>query len=641
MVEQLRRTLERLSRVVFSKINILLGLIALLLFFNYYFIALNFCYNSDDAMVVLIAESINNGAWLKGWYLTTELFVIEIFAYALLGKFIGVSYHLLYLIPSAFLSLTILFAALAFSLDNNARVDIKVFLMLTALAFSVTPYFAGVNSMGLSHNGAIMLCTLGILLLRMYMLTNKKSYITFVFIINLLTIGSDKLSLYFYLFPVLFSIAYILLRENIKSVKIKNFKSIFFGILRTNRQTATILSVFLLSTLLSFICKVILEKILDCYVGGYTFKFNNWKTFVSTVYEILKGFAYMLNIHDFSFLSIILAIIVAAIFTLSVIYELKQPTFMGAFVLTGFIFLILGSLATKKFGDFHSIRYFSFSIIFLKVFTIFCCYRFVKKQNLLVLIVISVAILGWLIQPSYTTTLNNDGYGQLLNTLNEKKLTQGYGTYWNSMVFSVMSNFNTMVYQIKEKGYPADNGLYAEYWGVADRWYDNEANFLVMSNYETSVKELAVRQFGEPSQIVEFSEKVLFIWDYDISTKLRKNYVHLKHFSRTRNCGDKKCSWGSNFSEIHLNNYTGKPVNVQFSFNLRVPSDNPYKVRINGLFNDEVTVGHEEKTITKKLKLKDKTNVILIKSDSPLGLVDGESYFRKFSISDMSLTELD
>lgn len=119
----------------------------------------------------------------------------------------------------------------------------------------------------------------------------------------------------------------------------------------------------------------------------------------------------------------------------------------------------------------------------------------------------------------------------LADILESKGLTCGYAPYSDSGVLQVVSEG-----KIKSHPVLAENsGLVQNSWFTCDEWYDEYANFIYCRKGVEDVNEFTnmnteklTKILGKPYEILDLEQYTVWIWDYDISTRVKKRFAASK-----------------------------------------------------------------------------------------------------------------
>ncbi|MBC8102712.1 MAG: hypothetical protein H7Z41_09015 [Cytophagales bacterium] len=115
---------------------------------------------------------------------------------------------------------------------------------------------------------------------------------------------------------------------------------------------------------------------------------------------------------------------------------------------------------------------------------------------------------------------------QLSRWLQDRNLTQGYGTYWSSTVLMVESRGRVQVSQVILR-----DGKIAPYlWGSDDRWYRKPARFVVMESpdYAGVNEKTVVETFGPPAERHRVLQFTILVWNRDIAPRLLMTEIEQK-----------------------------------------------------------------------------------------------------------------
>jgi hypothetical protein len=110
---------------------------------------------------------------------------------------------------------------------------------------------------------------------------------------------------------------------------------------------------------------------------------------------------------------------------------------------------------------------------------------------------------------------------ELCDWLRARGLRHGYSSFWNANIVTALSGGEVKIRQINA----VENGRVLRSWWLAqDDWYREPANFIVcdpVNINDVSVKN--VRQFfGPPAEVHQVGWFTILVWDHDIAPKLLK-----------------------------------------------------------------------------------------------------------------------
>lgn len=107
--------------------------------------------------------------------------------------------------------------------------------------------------------------------------------------------------------------------------------------------------------------------------------------------------------------------------------------------------------------------------------------------------------------------------------LSEYLLDQGYESgyainYWDSSEITVLTNEKVTVRAVERT-----NGITEARWMSKNDWYDKEANFVIVREYEyESMKAMLEEAFGEADEVESYENYKILSYDYDISGELNE-----------------------------------------------------------------------------------------------------------------------
>lgn len=193
------------------------------------------------------------------------------------------------------------------------------------------------------------------------------------------------------------------------------------------------------------------------------------------------------------------------------------------FVLISFIYMF-----TNISVDMGSTRYLSYTAVVFPVLII----RFMEskinwfnkytliKHTLIVLFGITMVI-NIVRNSKLYSTYNPEcaGNALLAENLDDNNLRCGYSAFWDASVTTVYSKNQTKVRAIQIENNKAAN----KYWFCKSDWFYEPANFVVISEngFDNITKENVISVFGLPSKTLLSGSKTIYIYDYDISSKIQ------------------------------------------------------------------------------------------------------------------------
>lgn len=162
-------------------------------------------------------------------------------------------------------------------------------------------------------------------------------------------------------------------------------------------------------------------------------------------------------------------------------------------------------------------RYFSRNDTYEK-----CIYTSRIKWKYALLVLAAVTLAGNIyVYKDSTKEWENINPAQSLGTfLQDNGLKNGYGYYFDSSVVTFSTGGNVKLRQVVLTG--ADR-VYPYYWFCKKDWYAEPANFIVLEsdNDDYGLNQYnAVLALGQPDKILKYEDYVIYVYDWDISTKI-------------------------------------------------------------------------------------------------------------------------
>jgi hypothetical protein len=208
---------------------------------------------------------------------------------------------------------------------------------------------------------------------------------------------------------------------------------------------------------------------------------------------------------------------------------------------------------------------------------------------------------NFIMMPKFHFTPAQGINNELVQTLRDNGLKDGYGSYWNSIIIAAVTGFENEVFQVTSFTYPDKPGIYRFVFTSDRSWYVKPVNYLIVSeNAEAApnindmeILDFAYSQFGTPQKEVSVSGKKILIWDYDISEKLNHVYLRFRSIKRSWKDGIWEAN-GKNGSLIGILSSYDKPLKVSFEMNIEGNFDT--ELYLSGAVNGSVYLKKGEKT---------------------------------------------
>lgn len=493
------------------------------------FIALFFIYNhlartifrgSDDASILLEAQSMLNGnLFLKGWSLPPDTFwTIDTTVNVICMAIRGFTPSLMYNVPAIVYSLTVIISmiiAVGKRSVHESIVNISiVFIIIAIPSLVLTQYLAHTAF----HIGTILLFLLSILIMEKIDIVKLKYLLIFV-VMTLANIG-DPIALYILTIPMIF---------------VLTLKFYYGG--RKKEE------LFIIITL---VIAVVASKIILLMVGhfdGFSFSplagpisITSFEDLPKRIVWEIGGILDLFGIDPFnqhliskqSLEAIIrlpaLCLIIVCLF--QVIRMTIKKKMKGDLVCQILGVCIVFDLAAFIFSAYplekSSSRYLLPVIILGAI--IAGRYIYINKNKQYIYL-FSVAILGILYSiffiPNLFAPVPHNATEKMENWLHSNNYTYGYGTYADASIITLNTNNRVKVRPVMTK----DGKIIPFNWLSTEEWYrDTSGYFLIYEDSDWTGLNLntATATFGPPSQTKYIDQYTVLIWDKDITPELKK-----------------------------------------------------------------------------------------------------------------------
>lgn len=509
----------------------LLGLIFVGSFTAYFYYIMNMECNADIAYYAIAGKEIASGnLFLKGWYGSTNSFYSLCLIYGILGKIFGYNITLFYVVSALLWAIFVtIISCFTVSLNTNCGIEkyIKVLLVVTICYMSC--YFSQHQRLvGGTHLDTAILSMIYVWFLMKEPKENENKYSYICLAISsiclMLALFSDGLPLYFAVLSVILVI----------------FINIFFKTMSKERYYYLIRRL-LLTISIAVISKVLMKLIslfggiqVTWDISGVTLVkredlFNRLGYFFEEILYLFNANAFgkqMVTANYDIFLHLIFLMILLGLLVVSFSSIRKSLFNQTLIILIGLESLVL--ILATYIDLSQSVEYTSRIMYYLFISLVLLFgqidlkkikYNFdstIKRHVIEVIAFIGIAVILVL----SCTRINsegkdviNDRIQNVVITLEEKGLTQGYGTFW-------LSNNTTLLSECKVNVSPVCNAknLSKYKWLSFDtkRW--DFANFVLVddSNWDSITKETIVESIGVPDEEIQIDNIIILIWEKNI-----------------------------------------------------------------------------------------------------------------------------
>ncbi len=198
-------------------------------------------------------------------------------------------------------------------------------------------------------------------------------------------------------------------------------------------------------------------------------------------------------------------------------YDLPTTILGMGFLLLSFCF-VMTDIAVNE----ESARYFCYLPVLVAIVFARNASRIFEAKGRVytcILALVVVTIIGRIYSISADKPVGLETHQELIEVLQENNLTYGYASYWNASATTVLSNEQIKVRAIVGQ----DDKLHMFNWFCKTAWYVQPANFVIVTDENdnfgvtpTNIK----RELGEPSQTLTCGDYNIYVYDYDISSRL-------------------------------------------------------------------------------------------------------------------------
>lgn len=495
--------------------------------------------NSDIANHMLQAQDFLSGNFLmKGWifsgvtFLTTDLFVYEIAE--IFCNYINwkSSY-----VASA---LMIFFVVLTFFLiifkDNKKNIfQIAIFILLSTVFDYYYVFYLRVHTVAIAYTFIVFLLFYNILkdnnILELYIKqkdNKKKIYFLLFMLFIFLGAFGDFLFVVECVYPLLFFLIFHILQGKEKEENIRKLK--FFIAIVIN-----IVFTFLVDKIYFILNKsdrhsyisggnfIGIDKIYDSFImflknlfsissGNYwDNNIGNFCTYIKfiNVFILLIGIIVLFytlfkffSLKEVDNISVLFSLSVFFVFLANIFTTLNQPRYI-----TIIPFLLYG-LIIRNFDDISNL--FNNKRVFVFIFIFLCLLSFIDKFNSI----------------NYKKIDDStERMKDISNFLISKNLTNGFSSFWQSSVFTVLSEEKVKIRHLECIG----NSFYQLNWFCKDSWYNEDTHFILfdLNSDEFFDQDKVKKYFGVPNNIYEHNNYIVYVYDKNISPFIIDNHNYV------------------------------------------------------------------------------------------------------------------
>lgn len=517
-----------------SKMFIAIKKIAVFLFVAIYFYIIfemysNSAMGSDMANMILEAKDIIDGnIFLSDWNLTGLTFITTDLLYYIVAVLLFGVDKLSYAFASALMYVVMILLGMQFFRDKDSCFKWKAMFYLAIAGFPC----AALMGCARVHTGCIVWCFISLLcIVQIKKVSFGKKYYLYcggAIIALTLACAGDEIPLLALVLPIVLVAAIHICRDYVNAKK-------------CNKCDVIILLIGCCSALLGkFIDKlyfIIGGANKNAYMGNKIFvPFDEYGKKISIYIEALfslfdsvfKG-KEVVSVNTVFYFFIVVFIFVVFCFLGNQIIRFikgKEYDYITLILGSGFVIISLVLIVTDMGSDIGEARYMAyapciFSIIFLKNLSLLKVHTVrditnEKKVLLLILAVVSVLLMCRIAIPGVAVQRQTDVRNiQIAEVLEENDLENGYGNFWDASATTVYGGDNVSVRAIIVN----EQGAFIYRWFCKESWYSELANFVILSN---DILDSNVRNaFGEPYRVITEDDISIYIFDYDISTKLK------------------------------------------------------------------------------------------------------------------------
>jgi len=511
--------------------------ICLILIFTYIYLC--FCvfikipFNSDMASFVHEANDIFHGnIFLSDWVLTGISFITTDLLFHLIGV-VGYGIH----IYTYYVGITLMFVLLSFSslllfkwrdLKYNV-INVLIWLSVGALPIGITPRVFQAHMVIW-----IYVFTICFFIEKIYqeekLAKQSKRYLYVILITVFCALGiiGDGIILVGLLLPVFIVCFYLWLTDYGKSrFIIKLVVSLIIGTL----------SGFLLDKLYFIIGGA--DK--NSYLLGKNFKNLNdiqdsFLLYIKGLFGLFdadftgKGIFHLKTIfYGLRFFIVVFGLYLI-VKTIIRFFNGKNYDITSVLLSIGFVILSISYIFTDISTNINTTRYYAYSPVlfsilisrFLSEQEIWSLTLFTRKIRvlygvLIICVLLVIGIIGDSPKQKWTMTVADNPYIELGDFLRNNGLEKGYSGFWDASVTTVTTKNTLKIRAVLSDG----KSVTPKYWFNKKSWYNEYANFVVISNGYNGIDEKNITTvLGEPYKYLYLTKFIIYVYDRDISKEL-------------------------------------------------------------------------------------------------------------------------
>lgn len=504
---------QRLIKIILSLATFLLFSFILFLIYNRIFSTI--IHNSDEANVLLEANSMLSGNFLlKGWTLSPDTFwTIDVLINSIAIAIRGFTPTLMHEVP-AVIYILIITLSLVLVKRKASITDSWVGLVVCfAIIGITTPLLTEYAAQSPVHLGTILYFIIGIVLLDKMKPSKLRNFALFI-IFTLAYLG-DPLTLYIFIIPVLIVLVLKWLYSGRPSNDLFLIGS-FIAVIPFSTIVLELVSIFggfhtsALSYFLPDITQIpnqiqlCVQNILYLFgVIPFGYKWLSIQGISSILriiplvlvfYFVIKYIVDIIKRKDFDLVSGILSVSIVFDIVAFILYAGSVDLWSSRYLLP---VVILGAIVVGRNIKIKRRRYSIATILLFLSLSAFFIYR----------LFLPVAI---------------SPVANVENWLKSNNFTYGYGSYWNASIITVETNNSVKVRPIMAR----DDGYIVPYkWLSEDKWYEGEEGYFIVfddKGYGGINLDTATKTFGPPSQINKIDSFTILTWEKDITFELHR-----------------------------------------------------------------------------------------------------------------------
>lgn len=515
--------MNKLVNFIKNHKQVIIYCVSIIVLYVYYLTSYAYKYpliDSDTVSTMLMAQDILNGNFLlKEWYGSTRNWIIEVYLYNLLPyAMFGMDYGFYYYYPPIIMVLIMASSYLLVYRDTTYQ-NISYSNIFLLISLLIIPFLGfGKFFIRPSHHNETYVVILLILILidKLKILHNKRWYYPLIFILTFVAV-SDTYAVFIFVLPMLFILMYRLLFMNInKKANFLLFIIIVFG---------------------TIFAKII-EKIV-IQLGGITYNhvvttFAQLDQITERIGHVINNILFITNSNFFglqlnnAIFQVISFFILIFLFSVLIygLVNFNKFKIVDQFLILAPIVIILIYIFSSVYIGAGAIRYYVIIVLYLILLTsrigVFdIISKFLRNNNikhkyvqiLLIIMFLSNAINN--IEKPIKKPIAKEN--EVVSFLLEKNLTNGYASFWNSNIMSLLSNNQIKVNAI------SNNRPYL--WLSKESWYKKPANFILATEREI---ENYKKIFNDYSNLYEFDNITIGIRPHEYGLYLYKKIYILE-----------------------------------------------------------------------------------------------------------------